>query len=260
MYFLFMFLRRPKLFNATNHRGLLDFFVALMAPKPPKAGKKSPAAKASARGGRGRGRGRGRGGGVSELVVDPVKLDEQPVAEVASDLLDPELVSKRRRLDRRDSEDQVHRIVDDLKLVAKFGDDIMGKIGKSSKLKLFDYMLRVKRDLKTHHKLWTASHTHALYIEFGLSESLEYVLEDHEGEPDEINQALLKSLGAARHKNPAERNIDDFERYVGSCAGMSKVEMFGALCGTVESVAITRAFHTRAFLALGKYIARTFIA
>ena len=128
--------------------------------------------------------------------------------------------SKRRRLSRRDSEEQVRRLVAS-KLIPKFGSEVVGRVGKSN-VTVWEYMLEAWRRLKSTGRYWTMKNTQALYEEFDLSETLEDRLEYHRGNPEDIGDHLLRALATSRCKNPADRATDDVERLLETAGVLPK--------------------------------------
>ena len=227
-------------------------------------------AKAAASRGRGKGRGRGTKAVAAPRVVaaasssslegsvgDPFAVDAlvEPVTTGFDNLA--ALDSKRRRLSRRDSEDQVKRLLDK-NLIPKFGKEVVGKLGLSD-LSVFEWMLVELRQLKADKKYWTSLTWQKLYKEFGLILSVEDSLDAPCG-PANVDQGLFDALKGPHTRNCAERTAETVERYLESCKKLNMHELNGLLVSCGESPVVTKLMHSRLYVAIGKYFSRTLMA
>jgi hypothetical protein len=165
-----------------------------------------------------------------------------------------EAQQKRRRLDRRDSEEQAKRIIDD-KLVPKFGEAIAGRVGRSG-VNVWSFIVGEWRRLKAEKKYWTARQMSKLYVEFELTEQMNELLEDHQGDLNDVGPKMKLALRYLNAKNPKERSPDEFEFFLAGAGELEKVDLFGLLCACVESDLISKSTSSRCFTAIGAYFAR----
>jgi hypothetical protein len=164
---------------------------------------------------------------------------------------------KRRRLQRRHTEEQVKRLVK-VNLEPKFGKQVLAKVGKSG-VGMFEYMCDVLRDLKGSDAYWTSANWVALYSEFGLQVSLEDKLEDPPLTDGCPSEALTYALSVAHSPNPADRSSEKVERFLENCEALNQTEVYGMLIACSESPVISKALHAKLFVAIAKFFARTFV-
>jgi hypothetical protein len=170
-------------------------------------------------------------------------------AVVASD--DP----KRRRLIRRDTEEQCMRLIK-VQLQPLFGKAVVGKVSKSG-IGVIEYMMNILRELKGDGKYWTSKQWQDLYVEFELAVKIEDKLENPSVE-EPVRDSLLVALQAPYAKNPAERSAEPVERFLETCPNLNMTEIYGLFIACAESPIVNKTVHAKLFVAIAKYFARTY--
>ena len=159
-----------------------------------------------------------------------------------------------RELKRRDSEEQVLRLVND-KLVPEFGPGVEQKISKDGLWKLLDYMLHVLRALKKEGKYWTKKNWTDVYGYFPLKLDVASLL-DPPNDDDDVRPEILVALSGPHHKNPAMRTSESLERFLENVTDLNMKELYGLMTGLVESSIVTKSMHERCYAAIGNYFCR----
>ena len=118
-----------------------------------------------------------------------------------------------RQLKRRDSEEQVLRLIKE-QLVPEFGEGVEQKISKDGRWKLVEYMLDVLRGLKKLGKYWTKRNWTDVYTYFPLQVNIQEVLDDPVDATEDVRPELLQALAGPHHRNPALKTSETLERFL----------------------------------------------
>jgi hypothetical protein len=225
-----------------------------MAPKDKKAPKEKKAAKAA------------KAVKAKTILPSQTPVEAQPDAEPpveepeenASLYVDAVIASedpKRRRLIRRDTEEQCMRLIK-VQLQPLFGKAVVGKVSKSG-IGVIEYMMNILRELKCDGKYWTSKQWQDLYVEFELALKIEDKL-DNPSLEEPVRDSLLVALQAPYAKNPAERSAEPVERFLETCPNLNMTEIYGLFIACAESPIVNKNVHAKLFVAIAKYFARTY--
>jgi hypothetical protein len=193
---------------------------------------------------------------IAQPDAEP-SVDEpaEPACSLYVDAVVPSDDGKRRRLIRRDTEEQCMRLIKN-QLQPLFGNAVVGKIGKSG-IGVVEYMMNMLRELKGESKYWTSKQWQDLYVEFDLAVKIEDKLDNPSAE-EPVRDSLIVALKAPYSKNPAERSSEPVERFLETCPNLNMTEIYGLLIACAESPIVTKTIHAKLFVSIAKYFARTY--
>ena len=225
-------------------------------------------AKGASRAVRGSGRGRSGGRGVGQATA----FEPYTAVLPSEDALVPAVsatgsVDKRRRLGRRDSDEQVGRLVKD-KLENQFRSEVIeGALSKDGKHLVRPYIKAAlkmicnekdssgkKQNLGT--KFWTQ-----FYEDFpSLILGVVAFLPDPPFPPQGVREEIAAALEKAHDPNPSHRSSEQLERVLETLeVDLNETELFGLIQGSEESPVIRRSQALKMQVALMQYFARNVV-
>ena len=190
---------------------------------------------------------------AEEAVPQVSGLDSISVPALEDD--SPALSQKRRRLNRRDSDDQVERLI--VSKLSNFTSEAIEGTQSSDGVSIRDYLKGSLREFKNDKKRFNPRFWVTFFQKFPLKRSAAERLEMPEMVYGEISDELLTCLAAAHSENPATRSVEPLERFLEHCGELTKPEVYGLLNGVMEGPMVTRQQSYRCLTAILGYIART---
>lgn len=180
----------------------------------------------------------------------------EPVSEALPDSDGPPTPNVRRRLERRDTDAAVDRVIES-RLLKKFDLSVIegarNSKGESIRQALGE-QLRANRSTRKNlsSQFWTK-----LIADFRLNASVVDKLDEPEPSDFElVSPQLVEKMSVARSDNPAARSSEPLERYLEDCPELRYVELYGILHVCVECPLVVRSASVRMLVAVLKYIAR----
>jgi len=172
-------------------------------------------------------------------------------ADVDAASLDSAAESKRRRLGRRDSDDQVERVIQNK--LGHFTPEVVESAVSSDGESVRDY---VKRNMKamTNRRLGSRFWCEFFTV-FPLNKTPAEVLDVPEGE-EPVSEELIAAMSAALCDNPATRSIEPLELLLVHCEPLNGTELVGLLRSAMEGPVVTSANSQRMLLSILAYFAR----
>jgi hypothetical protein len=168
----------------------------------------------------------------------------------------PPTPNVRRRLERRDTDAAVDRVIE-TRLLKKFDLSVIegarNSKGESIRQALGE-QLRENRLTKKNlcSQFWTQ-----LIADFKLSTSVVDKLDVPDSSDFElVSPQLIELITIARNENPAARSSLPLERYLEDCPELRYVELFGILHVCVECPLVVRSASVRMLVSVLKYVAR----
>jgi len=192
---------------------------------------------------------------IAQPDAEPSVDEPAEPASLYVDAVVPSDDPKRRRLIRRDTEEQCMRLIK-VQLQPLFGKAVVGKVGKSG-IGVIEYMMNILRELKGESKYWTSKQWQDLYVEFDLAVKIEDKL-DNPSVEEPVRDSLIVALKAPYSKNPAERSAEPVERFLETCPNLNMTEIYGLFIACAESPIVNKTVHAKLFVAIAKYFARTY--
>jgi hypothetical protein len=179
-----------------------------------------------------------------------------PLALVAvgAEVLETEAAQKRRRLERRDTEDKIERAI--ASRLGNFSVEVVNGTVNSKGEHVREYLanaIRANRGCGKHLsvKFWT-----------GFFQSFNFIVEDNVGLPapvneEDIDSALVRALASAHHANPANRSVEPFERLMETMQEPNYTEFFGMVQASFESPSMNKASSLRMKTSILRLVARS---
>lgn len=176
-------------------------------------------------------------------------------AAVASRSVSPDRPLKSRRIERRDTEDQVDRLVS-VRLKPYRIETINGVVNSEGE-HIRPYLARHIRVARS------AGSGKYLSSKFWTQFFKEFDLKSHgigqlppPPQDEEINELILKALKVAHSDNPAQRSVEPIERLLETIPKPNYTEFFGLIAASQEAPTMSRATALRMTIAILGLVAR----
>ena len=181
-------------------------------------------------------------------------------SELASEALPdsdgPPTPSARRRLERRDTDAAVDRVIE-TRLLRKYDLSVIegarNSKGESVRQALGE-QLKANRSTKKNlsSQFWTK-----LISDFKLNTSVVDKLDEPDpSDLEHVSPQLIEKMSIARSDNPAARSSEPLERFLEDCPELRYVELYGILHVCIECPLVVRSASVRMLVAVLKYFAR----
>jgi hypothetical protein len=163
---------------------------------------------------------------------------------------------KRRRVERRDTEDQVERVIA-TRLLPQFRlEDVNGIVSAAGE-HIRPYLARHIHDNKSGAKYLTSRFWTQFFKVFDLKvQGLSGVPEPQTEE--EVSDALTRAMQTAHHDNPAQRSVEPLERLLETMLKPNYLEFFGLVQCAQEAPTMSRPSSLRLKMAILSLVARLF--
>jgi hypothetical protein len=212
-------------------------------------------------GGRGKGSGKGKNAKAKPKAKNAARQKTAPTPEKAPAVLDldaqvedPTPTSKRRRLDRRSTDDQVDRIID-RKLAKKYPKELIdGSVatdGTTPRQMIADEVRNTKTQgeyLKQ--ELWVL-----FFAKFPVHRGLVALMPAPPAN-QEVRAEVLEALAPLHEKNPVLRQADHLAQFLSLANDLNETEIFGIVSASQQSLTVTESMYVKAMLALMRYAQR----
>lgn len=163
---------------------------------------------------------------------------------------------KRQRLNRRDSDDQVDRIIKE-KLSPLFRTEVIEGARSIDGASIRDRIRDQFKNNKAMGRKLSSKFWEGLYSDFNLNQTPADQLPNPPQGLD-CRDDLLQALEAAHHDNPASRSTFPVERFLDSCTpNLNEFELHGLLHAVQENTTLCRPSALKLQLAVLRYFART---
>ena len=183
--------------------------------------------------------------GASSSLPTPAQVESSQAVASAN----------KRRLARRDTDEQVERIISD-RLLSKYPADVVhGSVSKGGET-VQQYLSKAVRDNKGSQKKLSSKFWVEFFKDFDMQVNPIKNLPEPTSLTETVDPALVAAMKIAHHENPAVRSSDPFERHLEICAAPNYKEYYGMLSCSVESRAVTKATSAKMTKAIAALIRR----
>ena len=164
-------------------------------------------------------------------------------------------VAKRRRLNRRNTDEACERVIEDRLLPFYSRSLIEGAVNQKGEIIKKVIADHIRENRPSQERIATQCWT-SIIETFDLNaDAFDDIPDPDDGDGD-ARPSLVDKIAIAHHKSPAARKTGPLERYLEDVSDLSYTEIFGILQASVESHVLVRAASNRILFALTKYIAR----
>jgi hypothetical protein len=185
--------------------------------------------------------------------IDQV-ADEAPVKRSA-DVPAEGQPSKSRRVERRDTDAQVDRVIQ-TRLAPRYRMEAINGVVNKDGEHIRPYIANHIRTNRGGTKYLTSKFWTEFFRDFDLQSDALADVPELDCESDTVSDATLKAMSTAHNDNPAQRNVEPLERVLENAGKPSYTEFYGLVHCSKEAPTMTRQSSTRLRIAILGMVAR----
>lgn len=164
-------------------------------------------------------------------------------------------LAAKRRLNRRDTEEAVERVIAE-KLAGKFSEEAINGATNASGQTVREFISENVRELRGGKKHLSTSFWSGFFQQFALRRSECDLLPVPTAADEVVRDEVFQNLRQCHDPNPAMRSVEPLVAYLRSCPRLSHMELYGLINGCQECPTIVRSQYWKLMMAILGYIAR----